>query len=91
MGICNSPDILQAKMNKIFRGFGFIRAYIYDLFIITRVDWFEHLNKLEQVLQKLKDIGIKCNIEKSFFGQTEIEYLFFCVTRNGICPVNKKG
>ena len=89
MGICNSPDIFQEKMNEIFCGFGFIRAYIDDLLIITKGDWFNNLNKLLRVLQNLKDNGLKCNTERSFFGQTQMEYLGFWVTRNGIRPVNK--
>ena len=61
MGVSNSPDIFQEKMNKMFRGFKFIRAYIDDLLIITESDWSYHLEKLEPTLQKLKDNGIKCN------------------------------
>ena len=37
MGIANSPDIVQQKMNDLFRGFEFIRAYIYDLLVLTKV------------------------------------------------------
>ena len=62
MGVSNSPDIFQEKMNKMFRGFDFIRAYINDLLIITKVDLSDHLDKLEQTLIRLKDHGIKCNI-----------------------------
>ena len=47
MGICNSPDIFQGKMNKIFCGFEFIREYFDYLLVITKVDWYDHLNKLE--------------------------------------------
>ena len=28
MGVANSPEILQQKMNDLFQGFEFIRAYI---------------------------------------------------------------
>ena len=31
MGVLNSPDIFQQKMNDLFHGFEFIRAYIYEL------------------------------------------------------------
>ena len=89
-GISNSLDIIQEKMNEIFRGFEFIRAYIDDLLIITKGDWSNHLEKLELTLQKLKDNRLKCNIKKSFSGQTEVEYLCFWVTRTGIQPTNKK-
>ena len=90
MGVSNSPDTFQEKMKKMFRGFKFIRAYIDDLLIITKGDWSDHLDKLEQTLQKLKDNGIKFNIEKSSFGKTEMEYLRFWVARTEIWPINKK-
>ena len=32
----------------------------------------------------------KCNIEKSFFAKTEMGYLGFLVTHNGVKPVDKK-
>ena len=67
MGVSNSPDIFQEKMNKMFRGFEFIRAYIDDLLIIAKSDWSDHLEKLELTLQKLKDTELKCNEEKSSF------------------------
>ena len=74
----------------MFRGFEFIRAYIDDLLIITKVDWSNQLEKLKRTLQKLKDNGLKRNIEKSSFGQTEMGYLGFWVTWTGIQPINKK-
>ena len=39
MVVINSPEILQEEMSKIFRGFGFIRSYIDDLLVITKIDW----------------------------------------------------
>ena len=45
---------------------------------------------MELTLQKFKNNGRKCNIEKSSFGQTKIEYLEFWVTITGIRPINKK-
>ena len=46
MGVRNSLDIFQEKMNEMFRGFEFIRAYIDDLLIITKGDWSDNLDKL---------------------------------------------
>ena len=90
MGVANSPDIFQQKMNDLFHGFEFIRAYIEDVLILTKVDWTDHVHNLELTLNKLKEKGLKCNIEKSFFGQTEMEYLGFWVTRDGVKPINRK-
>ena len=39
---------------------------------------------MELTLNKLKGKGLKCNIEKSFFEQTELGYLGFWVTRDGV-------
>ena len=75
MGVKNSPYIFQQKMNDLFHGFYFIHAFIDDVFIRTKKDWIDHIHKLELTLNKLKEKGLKCNIEKYFFGQTEMEYL----------------
>ena len=49
-----------------------------------------HLHYLELTRNKLKGKGIKCNIEKSLFGQTNMECLVFWVTRNGVKFMNKR-
>ena len=46
MGISNSPDIFQQKMNYLFHGFNFIRAYIDDLLVLTKGYWTDHEQKL---------------------------------------------
>ena len=64
--------------------------YLDDLLVLTTGNWTNHLTKLEQVLIKLQEKGLKCNIEKSLFAQSEMEYLGFWVTREGIIPTVKK-
>ena len=59
-------------------------------FDLNKSDWTNNVQKLEWTLNKLKEKGLKCNIEKSFFGITEIEYLGFWVTRDGIKSINRK-
>ena len=48
------------------------------------------MQNLELPLNKLKGKGIKYNIEKSLFGQTEMEYLGFWVTHDCVKLMNKK-
>ena len=45
---------------------------------------------MKLTVDKLKGKWLKCNIEKSSFGQTKKEYLGFWVTRDGIKPINIK-
>ena len=58
MWICNFPDIFQDKMNEMFCGIEFIRAYIHDLLITNKGDWYDNLNTLELVLKNLERIGL---------------------------------
>ena len=50
MGVANSTDILQQKMNDLFHGFQFICAYIDGLFILTKLNWKDHVQKLEFII-----------------------------------------
>ena len=47
IGIANSPEIFQKKMNNLFHRFEFIRAHIDNLLILTKGYWTDHKQKLE--------------------------------------------
>jgi hypothetical protein len=62
-----------------------------DLLIITRQTLDEHLQKMETVLTRLRDAGLKVNAAKSSFCAHETEYLnYILLTREGIKPQSKK-
>ena len=90
MGLCNSPDIFQEKMNELFHDLEYVRAYIDDLLIISNSSFQDHLNKVKIVLNKLKAAGFKINAEKSKFARDSLEYLGFLITREGIMPLPEK-
>ena len=90
MGLCNSPDIFQEKMSTLMDSLEYVRTYIDDLLVISKGDWKDHLSKLDVVLQRLRDAGLKVNAKKSFFGQESVEYLGYIISRDGIQPVPKK-
>ena len=46
--------------------------------------------KVDIALKRLQNVDLKVNAEKSFFGHSELEYLGYWVTRNGIMPLPKK-
>ena len=71
-------------------GLEFVRAYIDDLLVISKGNWEDHLDKLETVLERLKQAGLKVNAKKSFFGRGELEYLGYWITCKGVMPVPKK-
>ena len=90
MGLCNSPDIFQEKMNELFMGLDFVRAYIDDLLCITKGTFDDHLEKLERIFERLESAGLKVNATKSFFARGELEYLGYWITREGIKPMRNK-
>ena len=47
MGAANSPEKFQQKMNDLCRKFEFICTYIYELLILTKVYWKDHVQKIE--------------------------------------------
>ena len=72
MGLCNSPDIFQEKMNKLFYGLNHVRTYTNDLLIICNESLEEYSKKIDKALSKLKSVGFKVNAEKSFFAINEL-------------------
>ena len=90
MGLCNSPDIFQECMYEIFSDLEYVRVYIDDLLVTSCSTFKEHLQRLELVFSQLSEAGLKVNANKSHFAVSEIEYLGYWITRNGIQPVPKK-
>jgi hypothetical protein len=92
MGLCNSPDIFQEKMNELFEGLNYVQVYIDDILCITKGDYNNHLEKLECVFAQLQLGGLclKVNAKKSFFARSELEYLGYWITRKGIKPLASK-
>jgi len=69
MGLCNSPDIFQERMSELFSDLEYVRAYIDDLLCMTTGTWDDHLNKLDKILARMQEAGLKVNAKKSFFSK----------------------
>jgi hypothetical protein len=57
---------------------------------VTKGTFTDHLAKLELVLQRLSDAGLRINLPKCSFGTTELEYLGYWLTPTGVKPIPKK-
>ncbi len=62
-------------MSELMESLEFVRAYLDDLLCISKLSLEDHLDKLEVVLRRLRDAGLKVNAAKSTFCVLEIEYL----------------
>ena len=92
MGIASALDIFQSIMMDLLDDLDYVLVYIDDILLLQRRGETEedHLKKMETVLKQLSDIGFRANLRKSFSMQTEVEYLGFLLTTNGIKPQPKK-
>jgi putative transposase len=78
-------------MYEIFSDLEYVCVYIDDLLVTSCSTFEEHdLQRLELVFSQLSEAGLKINANKSHFAVSEIEYLRYWITRNGIQPVPKK-
>ena len=72
-------------------GLEFVRTYLNDVLVLTKDSFHDHLEKLREVLIRLRDAGLKANAPKCKFCATEVKYLGYVLTRNGIKPQAKKS
>ena len=64
MGLSNSPDIFQENMSGLMQGLNFVRAYIDDLLVFSKESYDDHLEKLNKVLYRVQQAGLKINAAK---------------------------
>jgi hypothetical protein len=72
MGIPGSPHIFQSKMSELIEDLEYVQAYLDDLLCISRSSLEDHLEKHEEVLRRLCNLGLKVNVEKLAFCTLEI-------------------
>jgi hypothetical protein len=72
IGIAGSPDIFQGKMLELVESLEYVQAYLDDLLCISSSSLEDHLEKLEEVIRRLCDVGLKVNAEKLTFCALEI-------------------
>ncbi|MGH7974471.1 MAG: reverse transcriptase domain-containing protein [bacterium] len=91
LGLANSPDIFQDRMSYLMIGLlEFAKTYLDDILVMSKGSFEDHLQKLREVFKRLSMANLKVNVTKSKFCQTEVEYLGFWITRDGIQPLPRK-
>ena len=76
-------------MEKILHGIPNVGVYIDDI-LVTGRSRAEHLVILDQVLNKLTEFGIKLKKGKCQFLQTAVNYLGYCIDKDGLHPMASK-
>ena len=90
-GLNNAASIFQQMAAKLLSGCEqFAIAYIDDILIFTKSDLYDHLQHVEVILNKLKQHKLRLKLSKCFFAKSEIDYLGFVISKNGLKPNDQK-
>ena len=86
-GVCNGPSTFQRCMELIFRGVQWKTLLIYlDDIIIFSSNFEEHMERLDEVLKRLQNAGLKLKPSKCEFLQDELLFLGHMVGKEGVRP-----
>ena len=89
-GLCNAPSSWQRYINSLFNDMtDFVAAYVDDLIIFSK-NKKDHVKQVNRVLQRLREAGLTVDILKTEFFTTEVKFLGFIVTTEGLCMDPKK-
>ena len=88
-GVASAPAIFQRAMDEILQGIEGTVCYIDDILVTGSTDK-EHLQRLEEVLRRLRDNGLRLKPEKCAFFQPSVEYLGHMIDPVGIHPLPSK-
>ena len=84
-GITSAPEIFQRRMTEILDGLDGVETIIDDVLIYGRTQS-EHDERLERVLNRIRDAGIKLNRDKCEFSKDRIEYFGHVICKDGVLP-----
>ena len=84
-GVCNGPATFQRLMQVTMNDLVFQTMLVYLDDILVYSETFEdHLLRLEKVLQRLKETGLKVKVQKCHFLQSEVCFLGHQISAEGI-------
>lgn len=88
-GLRNAGQTFQRFVDEMTRGLDFIYPYVDD-FLVFSEDETQHEQHLRELFNRLKKYGIIINISKCNFGQSNVTFLGYSISAEGIKPLDTK-
>ena len=88
-GVSSAPGIFQRVMESVLQGIPGVMVYLDDILVAGKNEE-EHLNRLDVVLQRLQNAGLRLKDSKCEFLVGSVTYLGYQLDANGLHPVNEK-
>ena len=84
-GLCNAPATFQRLMEKVLRGLQWkvLALYLDDVIVFAKTER-EQIRRLELVLGRLRQAGLKLKPRKCQFMRKEVAFLGHVVDRSGV-------
>ena len=81
-GLSGAPAAWQRWINDLLRDYldEFCTAYLDDVLIWSEGNKKDHFNKVNKVLDRLANAGLKLDLKKCDFATNKLKYLGFIVT-----------
>ena len=90
-GLCNAPSCFQKLMDCVLSNLNYKDCLVYlDDVIVFGETPEEHTQRLDWLLQRFIDAGLKLNLEKCHFLQQQVEYLGHIISSEGLAPSPSK-
>ena len=83
-GLKGAPPLFQRMMQIVLSGTG-VLPYIDDV-VVASVDFEQHISSVQTVLERFREHNLKLKPSKCSFAATEIKYLGFLVSGEGLKP-----
>ena len=90
MGVYIATDVFQQRLSEIMASVPHVYVFIDDILIVGKGTYEEHLQQVDKVLTILLNYGMQVNPLKSFWAQSEVNYLGYVISKEGIRPQVKK-
>jgi hypothetical protein len=86
-GLKNATCTFTRTMSEVFKDLGskFLKVFVDDLNVHSE-NWDEHLQHLNAVLYKLREVNLKLNPNKCYFAAKSITFLGHVVSKEGTRP-----
>ena len=88
-GLSNGPSRFSMAMNRVLSQFKeFVLWYLDDILIFSNSSEEDHFQKIQLVLMRLQDCGLKINLKGTFF-QNQITFLGKIINAEGMRPLKR--
>lgn len=87
-GLASAPAIFQKTMDSIFSGFQGVVVFMDDI-LVTAKNRELHHERLEAVLKRLQDCGLRVCKDKCTFFAKSVDYLGHTIDKEGLHPSKK--